>query len=150
LRGLWIILLVPFIIPVVLLFGFWHVCRALIFHTLLLALWLPRGRRIFFVYSNSPNWKDYCEREILARLPATALVRNWSERSQWPRRSLATYVFHAYGGHKEFNPLGIVFKPFRPLRLYRFWRPLRDARHGKPQNLERLTSDFLMAARGQG
>lgn len=149
LRWAGIILLLPFLIPLVLLFGFWHIGRALIFHTLLLALWLPRGRRVLFVYSNSPNWRDYCERQILPQLPQTAVVLNWSERSHWSRRSLATSLFYAYGAQRDFNPLGIVFEPFKPVRLYRFWRPFRDAKHGKSQKLEQLKSDFLNAARRQ-
>jgi hypothetical protein len=145
-----VILLLPFLIPVALLFGFWHIGKALVLHTLLLIFWVPRDHYVLFVYSNSPNWKEYCEREILPQLPDTAVVMNWSERATWPRRDLSTRLFRAYAGQTEFNPLGIVYKPLKPLRIFRFWKPLRDAKHGKPQKLERLKSEFLNAAQKHG
>jgi hypothetical protein len=150
-----VILLLLIVVPIVLilivglLFGALVIGRALLFHVLLLAFWAPRGCRVLFVYSNSPNWQAYCEREILPRLPETAVVLNWSDRKKWPPRALATRLFHAYGGGERFNPLGIVFRPFKPIRVFRFWQPFRDAKHGKPQELERVKSEFLTAVRGQ-
>ena len=149
-RYVLLVLLLPFLIPLILLVGFWHIGRAIVLHTLLLAFWAPHGRRVLFVYSHSPSWKEYCEREIVSQLPKTAIVRNWSERSHWPRRSLATTLFGAYSGHREFNPIGIVFRPFKPMRIFRFWKPFREAKHGKPHNLERVTLEFLEEVRGRG
>jgi hypothetical protein len=142
-----LLLLLPVVIPIAVVFAFAHAARALILHALLLALWVPRDRRVLFVYSNSSNWKDYCEREIVPQLPETAVVLNFSERKHWPRRALSTLLFRAYAGSKEFNPLGIVFRPFTRIRIFRFWKPFRDAKHGRPQKLERLKSEFLEAAR---
>ena len=149
LRWAGVTLLLTLLIPIALLFGIWHIGRALTLHALLLAFWAPRDRHVLFVYSNSPNWKEYCEREILPRLPHTAVILNWSERKTWPRHALATQLFHAYAGAEQYNPIGIVFRPFKPIRIFRFWQPFRDARHGKAQILERLKSEFLMAARRQ-
>jgi hypothetical protein len=150
LKWVGLILLLPFLVPVLILLFLWHIARTLVLHGLLLAFWAPRGRSVLFVYSNSPNWKDYCEREILQQLPPTAVVLNWSERKKWPRRVLSTQLYKAYAGVEEFNPLGIVFRPFKPIRIFRFWKPFREARHGKPHKLERLKLKFLTAARGQG
>ena len=55
--------------------------------------WIPRGRRVLFVYSNSPVWKEYIEQEILPRLPAESLVMNYSERARWRRVSFGTLVY---------------------------------------------------------
>jgi len=145
-----VILLLPFLILIALLFSLWHIGRAITLHALLLAFWSPRDRHVLFVYSNSPNWKDNCEREILPRLPHTAVILNWSERKTWPRHALATRLFHAYAGAEQFNPIGIVFRPFKPILVFRFWQPFRDARHGKPHELERLKATFLEVGRRQG
>jgi hypothetical protein len=69
------LLLLPFVIPVLALYGLY----GLILHLYIWLTWSIPGRRILFVYSNSPVWKDYIEAEILPRLPKTGLVLNWSE-----------------------------------------------------------------------
>lgn len=149
LQWLVLVLFAPLLLPILFLIGFYFVGRTLVFHSLLLIFWVPRGRRALFVYSNSPNWHDYCEREIVAHLPATAVILNWSERKKWPRTAISTILFRAYTGRGEYNPLGIVFRPFKPMRIFHFWQPFRDAKHGKPQKLERLKEEFLAAARRQ-
>src|SRR5690242_15386659 len=50
--------------------------------------WLPRGKNVLIVYSNSPIWHDYMAEKIIAPLQSRAVVLNWSERKQW-RRTLA-------------------------------------------------------------
>jgi hypothetical protein len=142
--------IVLLLLPVLVFVGLWRIGQTLVLHALLLIFWAPRNRRVLFVYSNSPNWKEHCEREILPRLPETAVVLNWSERKKWPRWRLSTQLYRAYAGSEEFNPLGVVFRPFKPIRLFAFWKPFRDAKHGKPQKLERLKAEFLEAARGLG
>ena len=105
--------------------------------------WLPRGRRVIFVYSNSPVWRDYVEANILPRLPATAVVLNWSERAQWPFWNLAVWTFNIYAGSREFNPIAIVIRPLRPPRRFRFWRAFRDFKHGKPAKLQQVEREFF-------
>jgi hypothetical protein len=95
--------------------------------------WIGRAqRRVLFVYSDSPSWKEHIESEILPRLPSTAVVLNWSERSRWPRLSLPVRLFGRFSGQSEFNPIGLVFERFAWVRRYRFWQPLRDMKHGRP------------------
>jgi len=53
-----------------------------------------KGRRILFVYSRSPVWQDYVERNWLPRLADHAMVLNWSDRASWKGRwSFAVWVF---------------------------------------------------------
>jgi len=69
-------------------------------------LWLPRGTRILFVYSDSPIWHDYIEQHILPLIQEHAVVLNWSQRrSRSWRRSLAVAAFKHFGGWREFNPM---------------------------------------------
>src|SRR5262245_24273731 len=109
----------------------------------LLVAWGLRGRSVLFIYSNSPIWHDRIRARILPRLPSTAVVLNWSERARWPRFSLWLWAFYVYGGRREFNPLGIIVRPFGRARVFRFWRPFREFKHGKSEDLEALEEQFL-------
>jgi hypothetical protein len=101
--------------------------------------WIGRAtRRVLFVYSDSPNWKEYIEQQILPRLPQNAVVLNWSRRKRWPRFSLAVLLFRAFAGDQEFNPIALVFTRFGFVERFRFWQPFRDAKHGKDEPLKML------------
>ncbi len=105
--------------------------------------WCTRNRNVLLVYSNSPNWQNYIETELIPRLPENTIVLNWSERRSWPRFSLQVWVFRHFGGSREFNPMVLVFKPFHWTRDFRFWQAFRSYKHGKTDLLletqDRLT-----------
>jgi hypothetical protein len=116
---------------------------ALVLHLLTLIVWLPVGRRVLFVYSDSPTWKSYIETEVLPRLPSNASVLNWSERSRWPSWSLSVWLFRFYAGRREYNPLAIVVRPWGPPKVFRFWLAFRDFKHGKRQALRSIEAEFF-------
>jgi hypothetical protein len=116
---------------------------ALLLHIALWLTWGPLGRNVLFVYSNSPIWQEYVEQNILPQLPATAVVFNWSERRNWSRLTLAYLAFRFFGGSREFNPMAVVIRPLRRVRCFRFWKPFRDLKHGKPEALRRMERDFF-------
>jgi hypothetical protein len=133
------ILLAPLVVAIlVLVLVSWLALRIA-----LLVAWGVRGRNVLFVYSNSPIWHDRIQARILPRLPPTAVVLNWSERARWPRFSLWSWAFHVYGGSREFNPLGVIVRPFGRARVFRFWRPFRELEHGRSGKLEALEEQFL-------
>lgn len=111
-------------------------------------LWLPAGRRVLFGYPNSPVWKTHIETEILPRLPSTAAVLNWSERSQWSSWSLPVLLFRFCGGYRQYNPLAIVVRPWRRPKLFCFWRALRDFKHGKDGSLRSVEAAFFRELSG--
>ena len=104
--------------------------------------WCIRGRDILFVYSDSPIWHDYIERHVLPHLGERAVVLNWSRRKGW-RFSLALAAVHHFGGRREFNPMAVVFRPFRRTQTFRFWQPFQDFKHGHPEALHRMESEFF-------
>ena len=110
----------------------------LVLHLITWFLCLFRGQYIIFIYSNSPNWQDYIRENILPRLPSNAIILNWSERKQWHRFSLPVFIFYFLGGDKEYNPMAMVFRPFRIVKLFRFWKAFRDFKHGKEMPLKKL------------
>jgi hypothetical protein len=97
---------------------------------------------VLFVYSDSPIWRDYIDERILPLHAERALVLNWSERRRW-RPSLSRMTFHHFGGSREFNPLAVVFRPFRRTRTFRFWQPFRDFKHGHPEALHAMERDLF-------
>ena len=54
---------------------------------------------------------------------------NWSQRKRW-RFSIARLAFHHFGGNREFNPIAVVFRPFRRTRTFRFWLPFKELKVG--------------------
>ena len=114
----------------------------MLLRVLVWALWCSRGRDILLVYSDSPNWREYIEETILPRVTPRAVVLNWSERSQW-RSSLATRVLRSIGGHKNFNPMVILFRPFRRTKVYRLWQPFQDKKHGNPATLDNMVQELF-------
>src|SRR5438552_18218208 len=78
----------PLLLLVLLAYGL----SAFLLHVLLWLLWSPAGKRVLFVYSNSPVWQSYIENNILPRLPRGSVVLNWSERRRWRWWSLSAAV----------------------------------------------------------
>ena len=90
------------------------------------------GRFVLFVYSDSPHWKAYVESNILPRIEGHAVTLNWSRRREWARtHPFEARVFRRWSGEREFNPLALVIRPGRRVKVLRFWQAFRDFRHGK-------------------
>jgi hypothetical protein len=106
--------------------------------------WGAQGRDVLLVYSNSPNWQAYVEQSWLLRWGHRAVVLNWSDRRLWARPgSPEVQLFRAFGGDREFNPLGIVVPPVgRKVHVVRFWRAFRDRKHGRPETLSKAEAEF--------
>ena len=104
--------------------------------------WSTRGRRVLFVYSDSPIWKETIEQEVLSKLNENAVVLNWSQRKQW-KPSLTMLAFEYFGGSRDFNPLALVFRPFRRVKIFRFYQPFRDYKHGNVEGLHEIMKDFF-------
>ena len=106
--------------------------------------WIGRARRrVLFVYSDSPHWKEYVESNIVPKLPPNTVVLNWSNRAQWPKFSLPVLLFRCFAGEREFNPIGLVFDRFDVVEPYRFWQPFRDAKHGRSEPLQLLETRIV-------
>ena len=142
-----LLLLVPALIfifvPLALIVAAAYILAALALHIAVSVLWLPRGRRVLFVYSDSPLWKPYLKTEVLAHLPGNTVVLNWSGRARWPKISLAVWLFTVFAGRREFNPVALVFRPFAPSKVFRFWRAFRELKQGKPEHVQRVQDDLF-------
>jgi hypothetical protein len=137
-----IVLLSPALIVLVAIVVSLHLLLSLGLHLIVWIWWCGRGRDVLLVYSNSPIWRDHMEQAVLPRLGQRATVLNWSERRRW-RWSIARLVFEHFAGRRAFNPLAVVFRPFRRTKTFRFWGPFRELRRGRPQDLQKLEEDLF-------
>ena len=97
--------------------------------------WLRHGRKgkmILFVYSDSSNWKDYIEANILPRIEAHSIILNWSKRREWgARMQLEMKLFNQWAGPGEFIPVAILFSFTGKARTFRLWQLSQNPKHGK-------------------
>lgn len=140
----WLLLIVlsPLLIALVVVFLVAHLIAELALNAAVWIFWCSRGCKVLYVYSDSPIWKEHIESTVIPQFADRVVVLNWSHRRNW-RISLATLVFRHFGGRKEFNPMAIVFRPFQPRVVFRFWRPFHDWKKGKTRELENMERDFL-------
>ena len=140
-----VLLFLPIVLPLALItLTFWFAHRIALY-AFVWILWLPKGKDILFVSSDSPIWQNYMAMRVLPQIRERAIVLNWSERKEWSPLSFRARVFHSFGGGREFNPLVIWFRPFRQARIYRFWPAFRDWKRGYKEPVERLSQDLLSA-----
>src|SRR2546422_9520364 len=112
--------LFPLVLAIALFALLLYIVASICLHIVIWLWWCLRGRDILFMYSDSPIWHDYIEQRILPFLGERAVILNWSHRKKW-RFSLARLAFHHFGGFREVNSLGGVFRPFLRTPRVRFW-----------------------------
>lgn len=111
---------------------------------LYVSVWLTwRQQYVLFVYSDSPIWKEYMEREILPFIKDRAIILNWSERKSW-KQSLSTFVFRYFGGSRNFNPIAIVLRPFQVAKTYRFYQAFKKFKHGNPEEVQEIKNKLFI------
>ena len=142
-----VILTSPLWLPLLLIVVVGMLIRVATLYAIVWLWWIGRAqRRVLFVYSDSPHWKQHVETNILPKLPRDSVILNWSERARWRGFSLPVLLFHCFAGRKEFNPIGLVFGRFAMVERYRFWRPFQDAKHGNFAALQQVEAAFLNRA----
>jgi hypothetical protein len=131
-----LLFLSPIVVVTVLLYFVWGA-------VLYLAIWLTRKKPfILFVYSDSPIWKDYVEKEILPQIQDRAVILNWSARRKW-KSSLAVLAFQYFGGHRNFNPMAMVFRPFHIVETFRFFEAFKEFKYGDRKKVEEIKSELF-------
>ncbi len=130
------LLFVIMVLPILVIYGVWRFFDGLWLNYRFRNKYASEGKHILFVYSESPNWKDYIDENIVPRIKTKAVFLNWSERSEWKkRRPLEAKVLTHWGGDSEFNPMAIVFAPGLRVKTVRFYQAFKDYKHGKSKLL---------------
>lgn len=138
-----IVVLLPLILPLALFAILSHLLYRALLYLLVWVLWLPRGKDVLLVYSQSPIWHEYITTQILPWVEDRAIVLNWSARKNWSRWSLGVAVFRHFGGAGDFNPLVVYFQFLRLAKIYRFWSAFKHWKRGYKEPVERLTQEVL-------
>ena len=100
--------------------------------------WKRHGISGLLVYSESPHWQAYVEREWLPKISTRFVTLNWSKHREW-KSSLETGLFNWYLGCRwNFNPAIVMARGMRKPLVFRFYYAFRDAKHGNLTALERL------------
>ena len=110
------------------------------------AVWARHAKWVLFVYSDSNKWKEHVETEILPGLYSDAVVINRSR--PWVQASLAGRIFRHFGGQRDFCPIGIVVERWRPVRVFRLFKPFQEAKQGDSSALNNVQAALLAATRG--
>jgi hypothetical protein len=142
-QAILIVVLLPLVLPLALFAVANHLLYRALLYLLVWALWLPRGKDILFVYSDSPIWREYMATQVLPLVQERSVVLNWSERKKWSRWSLGVAVFHHFGGAGDFNPLVVLFRPLRLVRMFRFRSAFKDWKRGYKEPVERLRQELV-------
>jgi hypothetical protein len=142
-QAILIVVLLPLILPLALFAVASHLLYRALLYLLVWALWLPRGKDILFVYSDSPIWREYMAIQVLPLVQERSVVLNWSERAKWSRWSLGVVVFHHFGGAGDFNPLVVLFRPLRLAKVFRFWSAFKDWKRGYKEPVETLRQELV-------
>jgi hypothetical protein len=134
--------LAPVIFIYVVAYAFLLLAYAALVPVAVWAFWCTRGRRVMFVYSDSPASAQYIQDNILPMLPAESMILNWSSRRTW-KNSFAKRVFYHYAGQKNYCPIGIVFRPFKATRMFRFRESFLAFKKGKIEAVEGINAEFI-------
>jgi hypothetical protein len=137
-----VIVLLPLIVPLAIIGLVLFLLHRLILYLLIWLLWVPRGKDVLFVTSESPIWKQYMNEQVLPLVESRAVSLNWSERKSWDQWSFAAHVFRTFGGRRQFNPMVVVFRPLKRAEIFRFFLPFRDWQRGYCEPVERLRRDL--------
>jgi hypothetical protein len=107
-----------------------HFLNKVVVYLLVWVWWLPKGKDVLFVPSDSPIWKEYRETEVFPFVAEIAIVLSWSAHSKWPKWSFAVRVFRTFGRGRNFNLMVVLFRPFRRARIFRFLPAFQERKHG--------------------
>ncbi len=144
-RFAFIALLLPVIVPLAIVGLILHFLNKVVVYMLVWVWWLPKGKDVLYVSSDSPVWKEYMETEVFPLVAERAMVLSWSARSKWPKWSFAVRVFHTFGRGRDFNPMVVLFRPFRRAKIFRFLPAFEKRKHGNSASVEQLRRDLTQA-----
>jgi hypothetical protein len=142
-------IMVP-LIPVVLamalvVFILWSGVATAVLVTIWLT-WLPRGKRVLLVHSESTVWKEDIEVSVIPVLGSRVVLLNWSDRNRWSNFSLAPWVFRLFNRSVNYCPMAFIFRPFLPLKTVRMYYAYKEAKAGMPSHLEMLKKELFELA----
>lgn len=107
--------------------------------------WFPRGKHVFFLYSDSKKWKDYFEKELAPKIQDKAVIWNWSTRQKdgWKENLIEAKVLSLFRPIGYFHPMAIVFLPSGEVETFQFCTPYVDMLKSGKDDYKKLEKKFL-------
>ncbi len=139
-----VVLVFGILLPYLAIFLMFNYCREYWLRIRFQKKWRSEGKVILFVYSESPNWEDYIEQEIMPKLSHCAVFLNYSRRAEWKNKMpLEAKIWEQWGGSREFNPIAIVLPDRGKVETIRFYRAFRNFKHGEDGLLRQKEAELF-------
>lgn len=107
--------------------------------------WFPKGKYIFFLYSDSKKWKDYFEKELEPKIQGKASIWNWSTRQKdgWNDAIIEAKILKLYRPLGYFYPMAIVFLPSGEVKIFEFYTPYVNMLKSGKDEYYKMEKEFL-------
>lgn len=140
----------PFILIGIFVYFFYLIRRNIITKKLFEEVkreWFPKGKHVFFLYSNSEKWKDYFENELIPKILKKSVVWNWSTRQKdgWNDDILDARILRYFRPVGHFYPMAIVFLPSGEVKIFQFYSSYVQMLKSQKDDYKKLEKEFLGA-----
>jgi hypothetical protein len=136
-KFLLVVLLAIVALPLLLaVFAGW-ILSSLALWFLVMIFWKPRGIRYLIVYSESQQWRQYFESDVLPAFEDISIVLNLSKdggQKKWWH--LNWIIYRHCAGYRNRFPIVIRFTCLGAWRAIRFYDAFIQAKKGKTEALE--------------
>lgn len=107
--------------------------------------WFSKGKRIFFLYSDSKKWKDHFEKKVIPKIKKKAVICNWSTRFEegWDEKNINYQVFKLFKPLGSFCPLAIVFLPDGKIKTFQFYELYIKKLKSNTPEYDRMEKEFF-------
>lgn len=110
----------------------------------LLRTW-PQEKYILFTYSDSPNWSEFIETNIIPKIEQHAIIINRTKNPNWKHQFKPEKRAIELWATLNANPLAIVFEPNGKTEPIEFYEAFRDLKHGKDKAINEKCTELLRA-----
>jgi len=142
LLGVIIIPLVVIILPVILYVLIFRFIAQLYIRLRIKHKW-PKGKYILFTYSESENWSQYIEDNILPKIDEYSIIINRSKNQHWKSKfKLERHAIESWA-NININPIAIIFEPNKKVKVIEFYKAFRDLKHGKLETINSKSQELF-------
>lgn len=105
----------------------------------------PEGKFILFTYSDSPNWAQYIEANILPKIEDHSIIINRTKYPDWKSQFKTEKRAVELWASLKINPLAIIFTETGKVKIIEFYDAFRDLKHGKEQTINSKCEELMNA-----
>jgi hypothetical protein len=139
-----IVLLILVVLPFYLIRGIYLLNVGLWLRYQFYTKWNKNGKFILFIYSESPNWQEYIEKNILPKIDDCTVTLNWSNRNEWRKNNpLEAKIFKHWASDHDYNPIAFIIPRWGRIKIVPFWQAFRDYKHGKDRLLRQKEAELF-------